>query len=226
MVGQGRQHYNSSSTLFCLPLNSFKQEKKVSGSLTFKSINLFSVCSHGTNLVMLISKAQVSAHTQKCSPRAYPDVPAPYPAQEPAPRVIPVWHKTGREESCLFCNSLELEGCTSNPSALSTELFHPHPQCCTSLSKSWRKHCIFPFFSTQMAAQSCRARMKIKPPLQKVTQDNKLQPSSHALSVQSFSEAYNPNAAVLHQPECPGPPNPQPRAALIPEQAARGKGAD
>lgn len=75
--------------------------------------------------------------------------------------------------------------------ALSTEPFHPHPHCPALHSPKAGENtgCIFLLFSTQMAAKSSRARMKIKTPLQKVTQDNISQPSSHVLSVQSSSEA-------------------------------------
>lgn len=80
---------------------------------------------------------------------------------------------------------------SSDLSALSTEPFHPHPHCPALHSPKAGENtgCIFLLFSTQMAAKSSRARMKIKTLLQKVTQDNILQPSSHVLSVQSSSEA-------------------------------------
>lgn len=124
-------------------------------------------------------------------------------SREPAPRVIPAWHKTGREKS-LFCSSLELQGCTStwaaatsrlSPQSLSTHILTVLHFTLQRLfgEKTLR---IFLLFSTQTAAQSLRVKMKTKIPLQKVTQDNILQPSSHVLSVQSFSEV-----PTLH-PKC------------------------
>lgn len=130
------------------------------------------------------SKAGISPHTQKCSPRADPGVPAPYSAQEPAPRLLPVLHNTGRQKSCLFCSKLEFKGCTSTPAAatpcLSPQSLSTHISSAALHSpKAGENTCrIFPLISTEMAAQSSRVRMKIKPPLQKVTQDNILQPSS------------------------------------------------
>lgn len=106
-------------------------------------MNFFSVFSHGAGLLSKFTSKAQSHPTHRNAALEHPCCASTVPSTRASSKSYPTQYGTtqaGRRvvHSAATRAALPLE--QQQPLVSSTEPFHPHPQCCTSLSKHCSKH--------------------------------------------------------------------------------------